>query len=630
MPAEKSEHGVDEELYQLLVESVLDYAIFALDPEGRIATWNKGAERFKGYKADEIIGKHFSVFYPEEDRRAKKPERELEIAKKTGRVEDEGWRIRKDGSRFWANVVITALRDEQNKLVGFAKVTRDLTKRREAEEQAQLLAAESAARSTSEQLNEELKRLNHELQQQALEAEAMAEHAQDLAQELEQANQQLEETVAEMEESRDAVRTGARRVRFLVEASDALAASTDYERSLQNLADAVVPYLADWCVVEIVEDGHARQTAVAHTDPAKLHLAKELSERYPPSPEDQAGAVNVMRTGQPELYPQVTEDMITRSAHDEKHREILRALQLKSVMILPLAARGRTLGTMTLASAKSGRSFTQDDVTFAMELARRAAVSVDNARLHTEAVEARRDAERAADAKTRFLAVMSHELRTPLNAIGGYAELISMGLRGPVTEQQKDDLARIVRNQVSLQSLINDVLDYAKLESGTISLRPRLVSVRSEVEEVEALVGPQLQAKNLRYDYQACDSDLEVCAEPRSLRQILLNLLSNAIKFTNSGGKITLACQTTADAVEIRVTDTGKGIPAENLDTIFEPFVQLDRDSSHPQEGTGLGLSISRDLARTMKGDLTVESKVGDGSTFIITLPRAHGSESCG
>jgi PAS domain S-box-containing protein len=620
----------ETELYQLLVESVLDYAIFALDAEGNIATWNKGAERLKGYSASEIIGRHFSIFYSTDDVIAAKPKRELEIASAKGRVEDEGWRIRKDGSRFWANVVITALHDPDGTLVGFAKVTRDLTARRAAEEQARRLAAEEGARATTEHLNQELQRLNEDLQSQTVEAEAQMTSAQDLAQELEQANRQLEETLADVEESREAVRAAERRTRFLVSVGDTMSASLDFEANLHALARLVVPELADWCVVEMADgDGGLRQLTVAHANPAKVALAQELRRRYPPDPHATRGSAQVVRTGKPELYERVTDEMLAATTADDAHVAILRDLDLRSVMILPLTARGRTLGALTMVGAESGRKFGRNDLNLGMEVARRAALAVDNAWLHEQALHAQRIAENAAQAKTRFLAVMSHELRTPLNAIGGYAELIAMGLRGPVTPEQQLDLNRISRNQQSLQSLINDVLDYAKLESGSMSLDIRYVNVRHEVEEIEALVAPQLQNKRLKYDYAGCAPEVSVCADPRSLRQILLNLLSNAIKFTPPGGHITLACKREQDTIVIRVADTGIGIPPEELTSVFEPFVQLDRDSSHPKEGTGLGLSISRDLARAMKGDLVAASEVGRGSTFSIVLPIAPTSQSC-
>ncbi len=439
-----------EARFRLLVETVQDYAIFLLDPEGNVATWNAGAERIKGYRAEEIIGRHFSVFYPEERIAEGFPQHELEVAAHEGRFEDEGWRIRKDGSRFWANVIITALRDESGALVGFAKVTRDLTERRAAEEQARNLAAEQAARAEAERRGEELALLSEQLEEQAIELEQQREEAQTLSEELEQANDQLQ--------------------RALAEAND------------------------------------ARQSAEA---------------------------------------------------------------------------------------------------------------------------EAARAAE-ASRAKSDFLATMSHELRTPLNAIAGYTQLLDMELRGPVTPAQHEDLERILRSQAHLTTLINEVLSYARLESGAITYAVRPTLVTEAAANAAALVEPQRVAKNITLEMREPEvvegSPFHVLADQDKLQQILINLLSNAVKFTPQGGQITLELQTEPDRrgmAQIRVSDTGIGIPADKLQAIFEPFVQVGRSLNSPGEGTGLGLAISRDLARGMGGDLTVESAEGKGSVFTLTLPRA-------
>src|SRR5260370_1009319 len=200
-------------LYRVLVESVTNYAIFALDTEGRVLSWNPGAERFKGYTAKEIIGRHFSVFYPDEDIAKGKPDNELEVASKEGRFEDEGWRIRKNGSRFWANVVITALRDSDGKLKGFAKVTRDLTERRAAEKQAHRLAAEAAARATAEEKRLELELLAQKLQDQAEELASQNEEMQTLVEELEQANDEMQSMLVEAEEAREVATESEKRER---------------------------------------------------------------------------------------------------------------------------------------------------------------------------------------------------------------------------------------------------------------------------------------------------------------------------------------------------------------------------------------------------------------------------------
>ena len=400
------------DLYRLLVESVEDYAIFALDPGGHIVSWNPGAERFKGYTASEIVGQHFSVFYPPDDVAARKPQIELEVTASEGRLEDEGWRVRKDGSRFWANVVITALRTPDGELVGFAKITRDLTKRKLAEQQA----IDDARRLASE------------------------------------------ETLRRAAESRT-----------------------------RDLADVL--------------------------EQLRNH-AEELDQR-------------------------------------------------------------------------------------------------------------RHEADEANKTKTSFLAAMSHELRTPLNAIAGYVELLLLGVRGPLNDEQAADLHRIRRSQQHLLGLINDILNFSRVDAGHVTYRLDLVSLARVVDTVSLMIMPQAINRGISFKPQPCPPSLVALADASKVEQVLLNLLTNAVKFTLPGGQVELRCDTRDGMVIAEVSDTGVGIPADRLRDIFEPFVQLDRSLENPREGVGLGLAISRDLARGMNGDLTVKSEVGVGSLFTLKLPRA-------
>ena len=242
-------------------------------------------------------------------------------------------------------------------------------------------------------------------------------------------------------------------------------------------------------------------------------------------------------------------------------------------------------------------------------------------RLLIESESARAEAESANRVKSEFLAIMSHELRTPLNAIGGYADLMEMGIRGPITPAQREDLHRIQMSQRHLLGLINEVLNYAKLETGSVEFDVTDVDVREVLNAAQALVAPQARAKGLTLDVGACPSKLVIRIDAEKLRQIVVNLLSNAVKFSERAGHIEMSCVANDARVLIQVRDAGIGIPADKLDVIFDPFVQVSAELTRRHDGTGLGLAISRDLARAMGGDLTVESTLGVGSTFTLSLP---------
>jgi signal transduction histidine kinase len=252
-------------------------------------------------------------------------------------------------------------------------------------------------------------------------------------------------------------------------------------------------------------------------------------------------------------------------------------------------------------------------------------------RARKDADAARRDAEMANRAKSDFLAAMSHELRTPLNAIAGYVQLLEMGVHGPLTETQLAVLQRVQRSQHHLLSLINDVLNFVKVEAGRVEYDMRSVDLSDVVAAAAPIVEPQLQAKRIAYEWRV-DRGTMVWADEDKLRQIVLNLLTNAVKFTDPGGRVTVQATTpdpdepndAADAIHLEVTDTGIGIPAEKQEAIFDPFVQVHRDFTRSTEGTGLGLAISRDLARGMGAELRVHSAVGEGSTFTLTLRAAE------
>jgi PAS domain S-box-containing protein len=261
----------------------------------------------------------------------------------------------------------------------------------------------------------------------------------------------------------------------------------------------------------------------------------------------------------------------------------------------------------------------QEELEQANEELVRALDEAEKARRSAE--KAKHDAEEANGAKSQFLATMSHELRTPLNAIAGYVDLLDAGIRGALNDSQRQDLARIKRSQQTLLRLIEDVLSFAKLESGHLEFHLESVPLDDVLGSLEAFIAPHIGQKQLEYSVESCGPDVLAYIDRTKVQQIALNLLSNALKFTDRG-RISVSCVPRENAIHIHVRDTGRGIDPALLDSIFEPFVQGDRSFTRTSEGTGLGLSISRELARAMGGDVTVESTLGVGSTFTLVLPR--------
>ncbi len=292
-----------------------------------------------------------------------------------------------------------------------------------------------------------------------------------------------------------------------------------------------------------------------------------------------------------------------------------------------LAARFHEMAAQVAEARRELEQRASDSERIADELAgvnrRMHSVIVEAQAARTEAERARGESEAANRAKGDFLAMMSHELRTPLNAIAGYAELIELGIHGPVTDAQRDALNRIARSQAHLLTLINDVLNFARIDAGQIQYAVHDVRMTDALAEIEPLVAPQVANRRLTFQCQSCDAEIVAAADRDKVRQVVLNLLANAVKFTPEGGTVSLACEAEGNTVRVHVRDTGPGIDAEQLPVIFEPFVQGHRALNRPNEGVGLGLAISRDLARGMGGDVSVTTQMGAGSTFTLHLPRS-------
>ncbi len=410
-------------------------------------------------------------------------------------------------------------------------------------------------------------------------------------------------------------------LRFLAEVSTVLASSLDYETTMAAVARMSVPHVADWCVVDMIEpDGSTRRLAVAHSDPSQVELGWELARRYPPAMGDPRVATRVLRTGRSEIAARVDASALVESARDPEHLAMLRALGCISSISAALAARGRTLGVITFAMAESGRLYTPADLPLVEDLARRAGMAVDNARLYREARQAREEAEAANRAKDRFLAVLSHELRTPLTPV---LVEVSALLDDPATPAELRPVLEMTRRNVEIEArLIDDLLDLNRIIQGKLPLHREVVDVHRLIPQALEICRDEVAAAGLRVDVDAGADRHHVEADPARLHQVVWNLIKNAVKFTPPGGSIGIRTRSEGGRIVVEVSDTGVGIDPEVLPKIFDAFEQGGTSVTRRFGGLGLGLAIGRSLAEAHGGTLTASSPgKGLGSTFSVSLP---------
>jgi PAS domain S-box-containing protein len=553
-------HAVDwkavKRMPDLVLDAIRDHAIFTLDTEGRISSWNTGARRITGYVDAEVLGQPYSIFGAQD--MPGDTARILQTAYDTGCYQQERWWRRRDAGLVWVEELINPLDG-----IGYVVVTRDLTERAEAEER------ELASRQREEQGTNREVVLRRELQ------------------------------------------AAERRAAFLAEASSILVAtSLDFGSTLKALARLAVSRLADWCAIHSYDhDGRLVRSEVAHRDPRLDQALDEVADAALNEQWRQT-VQSVASTGRGEILDQLNPagwlSKLTES-------DVVRQLGHGTAMVTPLMGRGNVLGAMTFVMTEPDREYDEDDIMLAEELGRRAAIALDNARLYNEAQEANR-------AKADFLAVMSHELRTPLNAIMGYTDLLDAEVSGGLTDKQRRQLDRIRASARHLLQLIEEILSFARIESGGEEVRLEVVEVSKILDEAAAAVEPMAQSKGLTLDVEFPEDDVVVETDGGKVRQILVNLLSNAVKFTERGG-VTLRARADSEHVEMDVVDTGVGIPADQLGRIFDPFWQVERPNTRKAGGTGLGLSVSRRYIRLLRGEISVRSEPGRGTTFTVSIP---------
>lgn len=504
------------ERYRTLIEGVREYAILQLDVHGHITTWNSAAERINGYSADEIIGRHFSVFYPPAQDQPALLEAKLAHAVAQGTDEDEGWRVRKDGSRFWASVTIAPLYDEKGELIGYSKITRDISQRREREQALSALNAMQKA--------------------------------------------------------------------ILNNAGIAIIATTPDEGTITLFNPSAERLL-----------GYAAEEMIGKHTPAIFHDPDEVVARA-------AQLSNELGTPITPGFESFVAKARTGQADTNEWTYITKIGKRKTVL---LSAAGmfdeqrKLLGFVGLAI----------DLT-------------QQKRHEAELESARHAAERATQAKSEFLANMSHEIRTPMNAILGMIQVV---LQGQLQSQQRDYLSKALEASRALLSILNGILDHAKVEAGGMELEDKEMAIETVLSQTVALFGLQAEQKGLQLVLDMPASlPGPMHGDPLRLGQVLANLVGNAIKFTDAGEvhlKVEhVGTSATGNTFRFSVRDTGIGMTDEQRARIFTPFSQADNSITRRFGGTGLGLSISSALVEMMGGHLEVESQAGVGSTFSFSL----------
>ncbi|HEY3062599.1 MAG TPA: ATP-binding protein [Chloroflexota bacterium] len=543
-----------------LFNSIRDAVIVVDAPSGRIALWNPSATTLFGYQPEHVVGRLLPELIVDLEHTPQW------LATRDGALPDDPFELfarTKDGREVCIELTLSHLERAEGRAFVVA-VVRDVSERRTSQEE----------------------RIEHIRAQVANEESAASQ----------------------------------RRMAVLAEASQLLDASLDYEATLQEVARVAVRTMADWCIVHLLqEDGSIRWLALAHGDPAKEAVARELQARYPAT----EGVARVLKTGKPEVYAHIPESQRMARARDAAHLRMLRELSSRSVMIVPLAARGRMLGALSLISTQPGRSYGPPDLAIAEELARRCAHAVDNARLHQEA-------QIALKGRDRFVQIASHELRTPIARVKGYAEmLLAAHTDGDLNDEMlQRSLKRIDHASDRLANLVRDLLDVSRISAGNLPLRLRPLEITELVRDVTGRYQEQLSGSgHLLLDIVSAPGT--VSGDPERIEQVLINLLDNAVKYSPEGAELLVRVQSKARGVLLEVQDRGIGLPPGAAERIFEPFSRAANAEHRQITGMGLGLYICRNIVEGHRGRIWASSPgEGHGVLMSVWLPQPGAATS--
>ena len=436
----------------------------------------------------------------------------------------------------------------------------------------------------------------------------------DLFKKTEQIKRQAEERIQLEKEqaARAAAEAAERRARLLAEVSGELGSSLDYQTALEGLTRLVVPELADWCAVHILEaDGSMRRLASTHRDPAAAELLAKLRFKRPGHGSDD-GLSRTVRGAHSASETSESGTFWEQLGLDPEQAAFSMTLPIRSYILVPLVARKRILGVILLARAASDRRYVESDLVLAEDLAARTAVAVDNALLYRQASEANR-------AKDDFLAVMSHELRTPLTPILGWTRRLAQGKLDSTSMRRGIEI--IERNVRAQLTMIEDLLDITRISNGKLTLNLRPIDLVEVIDNGVEAVKSAAEAKGIKIDWPGFPSGCPTIGDPDRLQQVVWNLVNNAVKFTPSGGFIAVRLERSGSQIRLRVTDTGAGISPDFLPFVFERFRQGDSTNARTHGGLGLGLAIVRHLVDLHRGSVTASSPgPGKGSTFEVLL----------
>ncbi|MEJ7932248.1 ATP-binding protein [Ramlibacter sp. AN1015] len=404
-------------------------------------------------------------------------------------------------------------------------------------------------------------------------------------------------------------------MQFLARASEELANVSDLQGTLDKIARLAVPGFADWCAVDLAGPGNVlRRVAIAHHDPQRLARALELQQQFPQDPQAAGGAWEVLRTARPVLIEEVTQEALARYTADRGRQAALRELEVHSYIAAPLVAQGEPHGVLTFATAQSGRVYNEDDLNLAVDLARRAAVAVENAKL----LRALREADRAKDV---FMATLAHELRNPLAPIWNGLSIIK---RVPADRARVEQVAAMIERQVGqMTRLVDDLLDVSRVSAGKLDLKKEPISLVRVVNSAVEISRPHIEAAHHKLSLTFPDMPVELHGDAGRLAQVFSNLLINAAKYTRRGGRIDVAVEAEPKELLVRVRDNGIGIAPEMLSRVFSLFTQVEQPEERRQGGLGIGLSLVEGLVRLHGGSVEARSEgIDKGSEFIVRLPR--------